>query len=451
MTDELVDLLARATADTIVRIEVWPNGIGNDPPPREFERPANTVHVDPIDSNPPPPPPRPTKILYVPAGTTKNIREAAGTAATIRLQAPEKTAITVYTDTFKTLNGFTWREIQSPYAGAWVAEEVLTATKPNPSTPPDAGGGNKMGIHWAQGSLDHNSVLAMLRRLYLAGTPVPCVLVLGTPGNVSPRAIKAVSPSTIVLVRPIDGGNYDNRPGKDLSKLTYADGVAFYSYLDDKYVAPNADFLLADYIVPWNEYPKPDSAHPAIHEFERGAMDEAYRRRRKITIGNYNPGWPELPGGSEQFNDYWTRPANWNNLRQAIAQGHALALHSYDLYNAGNWTGPFDCLRHEQIWKLLPGDIKANLPLFITEFGDALLLDVGDDTFVARMKGAYLKLKATPYVKGVAIWTLGISSEIWRESNWSNHMLAYERFMRNPPPALTLVAKMANLIRRKDA
>ena len=165
MSDELVDLLAHASADAVINLEVWPNGIGVDPPPKEFRRPANTIHVDPLDGNPPPPPVRPTKLLYVPAGTTKNIREAPSTSAAIRLEAPEKTAITVYIDKYTSANGFTWREIQSPYAGAFVAEEVLTATKPNPSTPPDAGGGNKMGIHWAQGSVDHNQVLAMLRRL----------------------------------------------------------------------------------------------------------------------------------------------------------------------------------------------------------------------------------------------------------------------------------------------
>ncbi len=78
----------------------------------------------------------------------------------------------------------------------------------------------------------------------------------------------------------------------------------------------------------------------------------------------------------------------------------------------------------------MPSDIQKSLPLYLTEFGDALLLDVDDQTFLARCRGAQAELKKDAYVRGVCLWTLGISSEMWRESNWSNHLQAYESFVK---------------------
>lgn len=434
MTDRLIELLAKAGANAVIRIEVWPNGIGNDPPPEEFNRPASTVHVDPYDGDVPPPP-RPTTILYVPVGKgAKNIRSAPGLDTEIVATAPEKTAITIYTDKYTRLpndpNKFTWREIASPYAGKYVAEEVLTATKPNPNPPPDAGG-QKIGIHYAQGSIDHNATLAMLRRLHAAGTPVPVMMVLGTAGNLSVKAIKAASPLTKVIYRIIDGGNYNCKPDRPYTQLTYEYGRAFTRRLWNIYIAPNDDIRAADYISLYNEWDNPDAACDAVNEFTRGMMDEAHALGFCVTLYNFNPGFPPYPTESKPQANFWVRQATLNNLRQAIAQNHVVAWHGYDLFGAGNWIGADDCLRHENIWKLLPSDIRASLQLYLTEFGDALLLDVDDATFLRRCREAQAKLKKTAYVKGVCLWTLGISSEVWRESNWVNHISVYEGFLKN--------------------
>lgn len=291
---------------------------------------------------------------------------------------------------------------------------------------------NSIGLHWAQMDIDHNAMLDMCGRLYRNGTPIAFILALGSPGNASPKAMKAVSPSTFVIYRHIEPNNWNCLPDKPISQLTYQDGFNWFEHVYAVESAQNAESLYADCWQLYNEWPKYDAAHPAVNEFNRGAMDAAYRRNRKITLYNFNPGFPAMPIElNEPQHDFWVRQATWNNLRQAIDQGHVLSVHGYDLYNRGVWTGEVDCLRHRLFLPLLPADVQQKLQIYYTEFGDALLDTVDSDTFVARSNGAKIEIRKDRNVRGVAEWTWGISGPNWKLSNAYKHKDAYEHRVMN--------------------
>ena len=121
-----------ATPDTpaIVRLEIWENGIGTAPPPEEI-----TVSLFPVDGPVVVPPP-PDQTLYALANT--NVRAAPSVSALLFaknsvLATGQKVIVTGFvTETNSIGDKHFWRQINAdgPYAGGWVATDVLSTAPP---------------------------------------------------------------------------------------------------------------------------------------------------------------------------------------------------------------------------------------------------------------------------------------------------------------------------------
>lgn len=132
---DLVAAIKSATPDApaIIRLEIWPEGVGNAPPPQEIIVklfPADAPIVIPPTSPPPPPvPTTPDAVLWA-SGVT-NVRKTPSATGALLGQLGRGQEITVTGDPVKTADNHIWRVIgKGPNVGGWVATDVLSATRP---------------------------------------------------------------------------------------------------------------------------------------------------------------------------------------------------------------------------------------------------------------------------------------------------------------------------------
>lgn len=243
--------------------------------------------------------------------------------------------------------------------------------------------------------------MGLIKALADAGTPMPFVMVMrqGNPKEITPSAIKAISPKTVVGERW-----YYEPQGIDWtqSDLSQVGAIHVRTYLARFPVDPKADFIYT-----LNE-PMPGAGFAS---FWNAAMDEAFKQGHKIMVGNFPETWPAQPGDLDEhgqpkyLRDFWTWPAVHDVIRKIIAQGHALTYHTYIIPDPqGPWDHGYSMGREDTLLACLPADCQQ-VPIYLSETGtgwsqwyDSTVLVNGihaEDTWLHQTKAN---------VRGGALW-----------------------------------------------
>lgn len=337
--------------------------------------------------------------------TLLNVRAGPGTQYTALAHLAQGTQVSI--NGARIANGFAPYTMPDGREG-WVSTLWLNDWPPTSTPPQPVAAGNKLSFHYQAGG-NNAALLEVLRTCHIPGL---LLMRYGWQGELSPADVKAVSPTTEIMLRPWQ----QNETQPDWSKPDlYTAGRAFPAWVKPE---SGVDF--------WQIINEPGYG-PGTPSFWQGALDEANARGVKLAVGCFATGNPKLPGED---------PAWWNAfypvLRRCKAEGHALMLHQYLIPDPGtkDWSEPWGIMRHKQLYAQLPDDLK-DLPLRIGEFGtmDAAK-SFSTEEYVAGLKQAGALLAQDSFVRWAALWTVG-GAGTWADSLIDGKLLAIEQYLKS--------------------
>lgn len=283
---------------------------------------------------------------------------------------------------------------------------------------------NHNGWHVLEGA-PKDKLVEQLRLLHDAKRPMPILKLGFIPQNgqltrfaMTCKEAKAISPNTVLVARLFDGTDY---AASDVGGWNKADRNLGRQYFEQHKWMITPDLLYADYIEWFNL--NETGIGTGFNAFYEGLLDglEAFNRVNRVWVRllthNFSTGNPGLPGELREDAWYWVHVTTQNLLRRMLDMDCALGLHGY-AYN-GDWIEEpkggmhnFSMWRHDHVYDALPSDVRDDLLLILSEFGESHLSGAKSGRspveYGQRFRATNIKFDKLKWKKVLACWwTLG--------------------------------------------